>query len=92
MTRGKDPNGGLKYQVNWFAIDQLNDLGITSIKLSYINPSDEQLEDIKESCMAWMKANDFILVPNPEYRVKYNKRHRLVEFGIQYHHSIGDKL
>lgn len=91
MTRDKNLGGGLKYQVNWFTMDQLNLLGITSLKLSYINPSDEQLNDIKDLCMDYMKKNGFLLIKDPEYRVKYNTRHRLIEFGVQYHH-IGNEL
>lgn len=91
MTRDKEMGGGLKYQVNWFTIDQLNKLGITSLKLSYINPSEDQLNDIKRLCISWMEKNGFVLIEDPQYLTRLNNRHRLIEFGIQYHH-IEDEL
>jgi len=91
MTRDKEMGGGLKGKVNWFTIDQLNELGITSLKLSYINPSDEELEDIKELCMRFMSKKGFIFFTDTGYRAKYNTKHRLIEFGVQYHH-IGNEL
>lgn len=90
MTRGKEAGDGLKYQINWFTIDDLNDLGITSMNLSYINPSEEQLIDIKNLCVSWMKNNGYIMIPNPEHRIKLNNRRRLINFGVQFHHIINE--
>lgn len=77
--------------INWFTIARLNELGITNIKLSYIEPSEEMLEGILNMCMDHMKRIGFIFKKDPEYRVKYNSKNRMIEFGVMYHRIKNDK-
>jgi len=77
--------------INWFTISRLNEIGITSIKLSYIDPSPEMLCSIMTMCMDHMRGIGFIFKGDPEYRVKYNSKGRMIEFGVKYNRIKNEK-
>ena len=78
-------NGELKGKINWFSIDQLKAEGLLDKDLS--NPSEEELQSLKNKCVDYLKTKGFVFFDFIGYRVQLSKRvGKLLEFGVQFHH------
>ena len=78
-------NGELKGKINWFTIDQLKEKNL--LKEDLFNPTEDQLQELKNRCVEHLKTEGFVFFDYIGYRVQLSKRvGKLLEFGVQFHH------
>ena len=78
-------NGELKGKINWFTLSQLKDEGL--LKEDLMNPSEEQLQELKKECVEYLKTKGFVFYDYIGYRTVLSRRiGKLLEFGVQFYH------
>ena len=77
-------NGVLKGKINWF--DNALLIKLKLIDKELIDPTEQQLDDLKIRCMEHLKKEKFIFFPVTKYRTVIGRTGKLKEFGVQFHH------